>query len=258
MVQVVLATAEHMMDGWSGRSPSTAEKKAEKNQREKANQEILKGRAIALYKVGSRQRKEKITTNGITTEQFYPELKCMLSGEWLPYEEVRCVHLLPKKKTSATTMLMLGLPAGSLNEPRNTNLWAEMIEMAFDAKELCFEPVPLRTNQLRCRILDPTLNLKPISTSSVVLMSQMEGKILELPEQKKDDKLTRRPFMRVLAFHYECAMKAALLEGWISSEEYESRQSYQNWSPECKSSFLQLESEVSSLSVAVRESLKQG
>ena len=210
--KVLMLQAKDSLDVWStSGASSTPEEKEARKAAATQEQTNFKAASIVFY--------------GLTNQGG--KIQCMVSGEFLPSAEVHAAHLLPKASKISCVLSLLNLGYDAVNHPRNSLLLAEGIERSFDKKELCFEPVPLRTNTLKCRVLNPILRPHKISASATLTFADIEGKVLLLPPGKK-------PYMRVLSEHYEKAMEYALRMHWIP--ETEERTPYANWSPECRNS----------------------
>jgi len=134
-------------------------------------------------------------------------LKCMLTGNFYPCEQVRASHLI-KRSTDGNTMYLYGLQS-HIDHVRNGLLLLEPIEQAFTRKDICFLYNALN-NQMVAKVLSPILmnevmqNVTPGQT-----FASIDGLVLQLPEGVF-------PYRRVLSMHAKFAYSRALHLGWIS------------------------------------------
>lgn len=139
-------------------------------------------------------------------------LRCMVTNQEYPRNEVRAAHLV-KRSTQGDTMHLYGL-SPNINNPRNGILLIEPIELAFDRKDICFLYDPL-SHQLTVRVLNPSLTGHLTSTSRTVYpttYSDLEGLPLQLPPDVF-------PYRRVLSMHAKFAYSRALNMNWIANTE---------------------------------------
>ncbi len=102
-------------------------------------------------------------------------------------------------------------------------LLAENIESAYDALDVCFKPVSLQPATLVLTVLNKdVLDQRIAAPRKMPTFEQVDGRSFVLPN---------RPFMRLISFQYETAMKNAFLYGWISEEEFKARPRYGDPSP---------------------------
>lgn len=143
----VVAVNEELMDVWteSNKSPISPEEKQAKKQAEKESQDLFKLALCEFYKVSM---------------DHEGNLACMLTGLKLPATRVTAAHLM--KKSKPELLGKFGLKSSQINHARHGLLLAEAIKAAFDAKDICFEPVPLHNKLLRCRVLNPNLKNRPV------------------------------------------------------------------------------------------------
>jgi hypothetical protein len=210
VAKAVVSLNEEVMDPWteSNKSPSLPEDKQRNQARKSEKQALFKLSLCEFYDV-----------------PLGENLTCMLTGLKLPSKHITASHLM--KKTKPGSLRKLGLRPDQISHPRNGLLLAEHVEAAFDAKDVCFEPVPLQNKFLRCCVLNPDILNKPVSSiSSETFATHAQDKHLVLSQNK--------PFMRVLGYHYDRAMQRAYDNEWIGKQEFEDKVSYRDWSPDFK------------------------
>jgi hypothetical protein len=147
------------------------------------------------------------------SDQPPDQLKCMLTGSFYPYNEVRASHII-KHSTGGNTMHLYGLPS-DINNVRNGLLLLDPIEQAFDRKDICFLYNTL-SNQLVSKVLNPNLLLqlmpRPKTSSQKATFNQtygsVDGLVLNLPKDVF-------PYRRALSMHAKFAYSRALHLHWI-------------------------------------------
>ena len=138
-------------------------------------------------------------------------LKCMLTDNFYPRNEVRASHII-KRSTDGDTMNLYGLPP-NIDHVRNGLLLLGPIEEAFDRKDICFLYNSL-SKQLVAKVLNPNLMNEsmagPHSAPYSLTYGSVDGLVLQLPSD------TVFPYRRALSMHAKFAFSRALHRGWIA------------------------------------------
>ena len=117
-------------------------------------------------------------------------------------------------------------------DTRNGILMAQNIEKAYDAKDVCFAPDPLRDDRLLLWVLNPDIrNNRIADIDTAKMFSEVDGKYMKLSKDPK-----QLPFLRILSFHYQLATAAAwpwrAISRWRASLPTScKRSSTSGWSP---------------------------
>ena len=153
--------------------------------------------------------KQELRTNYQPDEEP-GQLTCMASGARLPSAKIRAAHIWPARARSALVNSWFGLSQGDLETCRNGLLLAESIEKNFDELRIAFSYHP-EDDSFKVRILDnrlrgPTQFIGELDPKTTY--SSIDGKPLLLRSNCK------KPFRRLLAFHYANAMERVRVKGW--------------------------------------------
>ena len=186
-------------------------------QRTRVEQEAFKLRLLSYYNRGAPENPP--------SKKW---ARCMISDVVLPQPLVKASHIW-KRCTHGEGLDEFGLRATDVHRTRNGLLMASQLEAAFDVKRIAFRYHLLRDEFTLC-VLDPALlgsaaapspcvvsdtELRNLSdyppVERVPTFSDCDGAVLQCPPERK-------PFRRLLAWHYALAMKHAAAEEWVPSD----------------------------------------
>jgi hypothetical protein len=126
-------------------------------------------------------------------------LKCMLSGLFIPDNQIKLAHILPRS-TKAKVYRKLGMRKDDINGIRNLLLLSKNVEEAFDSMRISFVP---RVNEALCReyvmhVWDDSVCEEAIHDGA----STNIGDYLKVPlTLRMNETQIHEPFRRCLSYH---------------------------------------------------------
>jgi len=149
--------------------------------------------------------------------EFNKTAYCMLTS--LPGAVVG--HLWPHAKIDDPRVKSLNIVRDNLEGPRNAIVVLKSIEEAFDRGRLCLVWHAFN-KQFIVVILDPSLKNEFVADG--LQFAAIEGSYLRHPAGKI-------PFLRVLGVHASESYSEALVNGWITQEEFDAFKDFRTLSP---------------------------
>jgi hypothetical protein len=157
----------------------------------------------------------------------------MVLGNICSSGEVVCSHIWPGHM-NGNHLESFGLTHIDSNNPRNFLRLNKSIEKAFDEKRLIFIKTPNEDEniiQMKIVLLDPDLQdeAKKDDNKNYYFVKGAKKYLKDLHDKKFVYKFVpnRKPYLRLLAYHANCAINRARGIGWIQDvgqfEEYRTR-----------------------------------